>query len=463
MDTPILDMLKGYYKKQRISFCMPGHKNGSGLCADFSSFSLDTTELADTDNLQNPTGAVLLAKKKAAEFYKSDETFFLVNGSTGGIHTMLKSVCDFGDTVLVSRAIHVSVINACILFGINPVFIEQEIIPEFNIPGDINPENLKSLIKKYKPKAVFVTSPNYFGVSLNVSEISKITHSFDIPLLVDEAHGAHFCADKNLFPEPAIVAGADMVVQSAHKTLNAPNQTAFLHLKSDKIDAHKVQTVLNMLQTSSPSYLMCAALDYARYELSSSGKEMWQDAIKNAKDLKKKISPYYKVLKDVQNADCTRIVINLSGYRCTGYELSDILRLRYNIDIEMADAKNLVLIATSANKKSDFEAVGNALVAEAKKLTPCIDNTLIPTLPKIDMVMSPNDAFRAKHTAYDIMNSAGKICSKTLFSYPPAMPITVPGARITGEVIEYILKVQQMGAQLTGLLQGGQIEIVEEN
>ena len=464
MKTPILDMLKSYKERNRISFCMPGHKNGLGLADEFSSFALDVTELADTDNLTNPKTAVLEAKKLCADFFGAYDSFFLVNGSTGGIYTMLASVCTNGDCIIISRNCHCSVINACTLLGIKPVFIEQPILDSFNIPGGINPNEIRKLIEIHNPKAVFITSPNYFGICSDLKAIAKIAHSYKIPLLVDEAHGAHFNADKNRLPLSAMACGADLCVQSAHKTLNSPNQTAFLHYNSKIIDYNRVKTVFSMLQTSSPSYLMCAAADYARAHLE---KNTWNELVLKVTELKSKLSPYYKILDksvigndNIFDLDISRIVINLSDYDITGFEFSEILRIRFNIDIEMQDLYNIILIPTPANSYDDFNNLFNALITIHKDLKKSENNSVSMPLPTLGYSLSPQKAFYGNTKSCPISESVGKTSASTVVCYPPGVPITAPGFIITKETVDYLVISQQAGAEISGLDENGNITVI---
>lgn len=467
MKTPILDMLKGYKSKNRISFCMPGHKNGLGLINEFSSFSLDVTELEDTDNLTNPKSAVNDAKKLCADFFGAFDSFFLVNGSTGGIYTMLASVCSHGDSLIVSRNCHCSVINACTLLGIKPIFTNQPIIDGFNIPGGTSADEISGLIKKYNPKAVFVTSPNYFGLCSDLKAIAQIAHSYNIPLLVDEAHGAHFNASKELFPLSAMASGADMCVQSAHKTLNSPNQTAFLHFNSEIIDYNKVKAVCSMLQTSSPSYLMCAAADYARAELEQSGTNGWDKLCLKMKELKGKLSKYYKILDNsifgsyfVSDLDTTRLVINLSDYDVTGFEFSKRLRKEFNIDVEMQDLYNIVLIPTPANTDSDLEQLYNALISLHSCLKPKKKTESFSKLPVPQYEILPQNAFYSSHTLCSLSESVGRISAATVVCYPPGVPIAIPGFLLTQETIDYLITMKKAGAEISGLDDNDNIAIV---
>jgi len=456
--TPIFDMLKAYKEKNRISFSMPGHKNGLGLPDELSSFSLDVTELSDTDNLQSSIGAINEARNLASKLFKSEKTFFLVNGSTGGIYTMLASVCEFGDTILISRACHSSVINACSLLGINPVCIEQELLEDFNIPSGVNADAVDTLINKHNPKAVLIISPNYFGICSDIEKIAKTVHKYNIPLLVDEAHGAHFCSDEKIFPKTAMCSGADLAVQSAHKTLNAVNQTALLHINSTIIDKKRVERVYNMLQTSSPSYLLCASLDYAVSELLENGKNAWLELAVRVKKLKARLSKHFKILDDtyigkygVHDIDSTRLVINFSCYNCTGFQISEILRNKYNIDIEMADSQNIVLIPTPANRESDFKVFSEAMEEISKNLKPATNKHHLPPLPPLITVISPYKAFHSRQKAYTLNDAVGKISQVTVCSYPPSIPIIAPGVRITEEIVEYLTIMKELGAEITGL------------
>ena len=307
-------------------------------------------------------------KKKLSEFFGAKDSFFLVNGSTGGIFTMLASALKAGDRVLVSRNCHISVINACSMLGYIPIFINQEVLPEFNLTAGIDLKKIEELIIKYAPKALLITSPNYFGICCDIENIAKISHKYNIPLLVDEAHGAHFSVSDKLFPQSAVRLGADLVVQSAHKTLNAVNQTAFLHYNSKIIHYDRVKKVYSSFQTSSPSYVLCSSAEEAVTELVCDGFGKWSKVLEYTNDLKNKLKDLFLVLdydyvgkSNIFDLDKTRIVINFKEYDVTGFEISQKLRKEYNIDIEMADLYNIVLIPTPANKKSDFDLLYKAI------------------------------------------------------------------------------------------------------
>ena len=459
MDTPVFDMLKDYKNKKRISFAMPGHKGAQGLFDEFSSFSLDVTELLDTDNLYNPAGAVKKALENAKKFYKTDETFFLLNGSTGGILAMLRSACSFGDTVLIARACHTSALNACALFGINPVIIEQKTVPEFEIPGGVNPKKVEELIKIHNPKAVLITSPNYYGICSDIEKISQVCHKYGVALLVDSAHGAHFNVGVEELPEAAINKGADMVVESAHKTLNAPNQTALLHLKSEIIKKEKVKDVYRMLQTSSPSYVLLAALDCAVCELAEDGKKMWKSVLKNSENVKNSLLGKVKLLDkslvgkyDIFDIDLSRLVINVCEYETSGFWVLEKLRNDFNIDCEMADLYNVVCIATPANEEDDFCKFCEAVKTICKNLKKRNKEQISVSLPQIVQKLTPYEVFGAdKVSACELSEALGKVSLKNIISYPPAMPVVLAGSVITKDAIEYLQKYITEGAEIIGL------------
>ncbi|MGE4282571.1 MAG: aminotransferase class I/II-fold pyridoxal phosphate-dependent enzyme, partial [Clostridia bacterium] len=245
-NTPLYDALKAYSKKNMIPFHMPGHKLGAGFPEQFrdSFLDIDLTELPDTDDLHAPEGPIEEAQKLAAEAFGARQTFFLVNGSTCGIQTMIAGVCNPGDILIVDRNCHLSVIHSLILCGVIPQYIYPEYISDLDFIGGINPHEVEEALKKHPDaKGVFITCPTYHGICSDIKTIADIVHRYDKMLLVDEAHGAHFCFHPSL-PQGALHAGADICVQSAHKTLPALTQSALLHVNSFNIDLQRIKRCL---------------------------------------------------------------------------------------------------------------------------------------------------------------------------------------------------------------------------
>lgn len=472
-NTPLFDKIDEYARRRRVSFAMPGHKGGKGLdrAIQHNPFRLDVTELSDTEDLYAPSHALSSSRQAAAEFFGAQDTFFLVNGSTAGIYAMLAASCSPGDTVLVNRACHTSVINACVMLGLSPVFIKQDIIDSFAIPAAINQKNVADMLDKYpNTKAVLVTSPSYYGLASDLSVLAKITHTRGIPLLVDEAHGAHFAVDESIFPKTAMSQGADLSVQSAHKTLNALNQASYLHYNSDIIDKDRVRDALRMLQTSSPSYLIASSADLARGELVSSGKRMWNALFERCENLREKVAARTKVKfmsmlmnsqYNIEKVDETRIVMNFSAYKTTGFEVSDMLREDYGIDVEMADLLNIVCIATPANTQSDFAKLERGVTAICDSLAPAETEPAFPPPPIPDMAMTPQKAFYSKSSYVRLDEAVGCVSRSTVIAYPPAVPIICAGELVTGECAGYISALMEVGAKLIGLNENGFISIVE--
>lgn len=472
--TPLFDHLNRYTKKRRTSFAMPGHKGGRGLDRAFRKniYKYDVTELEDTENLHSPGHQLSQSKQQLADFYGAVESFFLVNGSTSGIHAMIASACTHGGCIAVNRACHISVINACALFGVTPIFINQNIVDTFSIPEGVNPAELISVLDRYPEiQAVLITSPSYYGGASDIRTISKITSARGIPLLVDEAHGAHFAANESVFPTTAVLEGADMVVQSAHKTLGALNQSAYLHFSSDIVDKNKLKNALAMLQTSSPSYPIVLSGDLACRYLRTEGARAWDKICERCDDFRTRVESkteikFFSTLFNGKNhfdsVDPSRIVMNFSAYSTTGFEVQDILREEFNIDMEMADLFNVVGIATPFNTERDFVRLENAVVDITGELRPSDSVPSFPTPPIPDMAMMPQQAFHAKGRFVRLDEAVGCVSRSTVVAYPPAVPIICTGEIITPESAAYIDALRDIGANICGLNENGYISIVDE-
>lgn len=444
MSVPIYEKLKRHYSENRVSFAMPGHKNGRGLTDDFS--RLDVTELDSTLNLYAlEDETVNSAKKLLSKLYGSDESYILTGGSTAGIQAMLASVLSPGDTLLVSGDCHMSVINTCALCGYNLVFIPASFDTRTYIPCDR--ENAADVVRKaYSVDAVLVTSPNYYGFCRDIPEIAAACRERGVPLLVDEAHGAHFTASPRL-PKSAVLCGADAVVNSAHKTLNALTGAAYLHIKGDLINKSRLHRALMMFQTSSPSYPIAASADIARQELEDS--DVWDKTVSMCDEFKRLVEEN-TFIHVVENDDPTRIVLNFSGFDMTGYEADKILSEKYSVDIEMADILNIVLIATPSNTRDDFDRMLEALYDICDSLTVSGDRKQILPPPEHSKYIEPQQAFYGKVQRVAPAKSFGRICAETVTAYPPGIPIICMGEEITAGHIGYIRHLQNCGAKFTG-------------
>lgn len=449
MSAPLYERLKSYASDNRISFAMPGHKNGRGLKENL--VSLDVTELPLTENLHHGGAYVKKSQKLLSSLYGSGRSYILTGGSTAAIQSMIYGALCPGSTLLASGDCHMSVINTCALLGINVRFFPKETDSIFSVPkgtGTLNPYLTDDI------GAVIITSPNYYGICSDIRAIAEECHQKNIPLLVDEAHGAHFISDER-FPETA-VRYADAVCQSAHKTLNAMNGAAYLHLNGSLINTTRVEKALSMFQSSSPSYPIAASADTARAEIENGGG--WSETYDMCREFKKKASSLGIITLD--NDDMTRLVFNFSDFDITGFEVCRKLEKK-NIDIEMAELFNITLIVTPSNTEDDMNALYDALsdiVSHTKKRTATLK--ILPPPLRLETI-SPQKAFFAKQEEIDFKKSAGRISCSTLVPYPPGIPVIYAGGKIGAEQIEYIEKMIDAGAEITGI-SNGKITVSEQ-
>ncbi|HHW32049.1 MAG TPA: aminotransferase class V-fold PLP-dependent enzyme [Clostridiaceae bacterium] len=475
MNTPIYNTIKKYISLNPLPFHTPGHKLGKGIPAEILRDLpfIDITEIPGTDNLHYPTGIIKEAQVLASEAFGSDNTFFLVNGSTSGIHAMIMAICKPGDQLIVSRDCHKSVISGMMLAGAEPVYLKPEFNEEFGITTVITPKEVEKMLEKYpKAAAVLITRPNYYGVCSDIKKIAEIVHRHGKILAVDEAHGAHLRFGDGL-PFCAMDSGADICVQSAHKTLPALTQGSYLHVKNKRIDLDKLKMILRMLQTSSPSYLIMAMLDVARDILDCYGKILLSELFEYIETIQKQTeNENFRWLtnKDISGGekDATRIVINVAKLGLTGYEADRILREKYNIFAEMSDLNNVVFIATIADKKESFDRLREGLlglleyqakdVAENKELSGILIKR--PEMPA--QVMKLKNILHAAGTREILDKAEGRISKEIITPYPPGIPLLCPGELITREIIEYIHELISKGCRVNGVSEKLDILVVDD-
>lgn len=471
INSPIFNALKKYVESSPISFHMPGHKLGKGIPYEFLSdlHLLDMTEIPGLDNLHFPNGVIKEAQELAAKAFGADYTSFLVNGSTSGVHAAIMSVCKPGDRLIVSRDCHKSAIGGMMLSGVTPIYIKPEYDDLFGVSSFILPSTVEQAIKN-NPDAVgvFVTHPNYYGICSDIGAISDIVHSYNKILIVDEAHGAHLRFSSKL-PCCAMDVGADVSIQSAHKTLPALTQGAYIHVKGHRVDVEKLKFVLRLIQTSSPSYLIMSFLDISRAIMEAHGSELIDNLLENINNFEEMITENtgYKILsmqpmKGAQT-DKTRVVVNVSNTGKTGFELDRMLRSQYNIQVEMADVNNIVCISTIADGMKEFKRLYEALSE--------IDNQFKNShrLPDINIkdIKIPSQAvelqkvMQLEYTSIDLAKCEGRVSRGIITPYPPGVPVVCPGEVITGEAVEYLLSVIEAGGTVNGVSEDLKIEVLK--
>ena len=437
--------LMEYRGKNRISFSMPGHKM-RGLRE-----LIDVTELDDTVDLHHPTLEVECSQRMLADFYGADQSLYLAGGSTAGIHAMITGVCKPGDRIAVSRGCHKSVMNICAMLDIELVLVGQECDRDFGILRQTEPEQVALALREYPDiKAVLITSPDYYGNAAELAEIAEIVHRSGALLLVDEAHGAHFAVSP-LFPQTAMAAGADLVVQSAHKTLNALTPAAFLHMRGERISLARVCQAATMVQTSSPPYYVISSAEQAVLELQKDGTEKWEFLIKSIERENEKIIRTTRLLiPEGKNRDLTRIVFGFGNYEITGAKAAAILREKYRIDTEMSDGANVVCIATPSNKPEEIRFLYQSVEEICRNLPVTGKKQDLPVYPRIALAR-PAKAFFSQTERCAFETTEGRTAASFVGAYPPGIPLVYVGERVTAEMIRYVQEIKEKGVPVRGL------------
>ncbi|MDP4093024.1 MAG: aminotransferase class V-fold PLP-dependent enzyme [Bacillota bacterium] len=462
--------LKKYAGSNPVPFHMPGHKMGKGLPEEFlrDLLPMDVTEIPGMDNLHFPSGPIKQAQQLAAEAFKADKTYFLVNGSTCGIHAMIFTICKPGDKLIVTRDCHRSVIAGMMLAGVEPIYIKPEYNSRFGIYSHVDPDKIRQALDN-NPDAVgvLITRPNYYGVCSDIVKIVQIVHSHEKLLIVDEAHGAHLCFNEKL-PLGSMQAGVDMCVQSAHKTLPALTQSAYLHVNGKKIDIERLEFYLSALQTSSPSYILMAFLDIARAIMQNKGAQQLEDLFKNIEDLRETLKGVDGITllgksQLCSDYDQTRVVINLRDTGITGYEMEKLLRDASNIQVEMSDYSNVVCISTVADNQKDFEILAEALksMVELHRKQDPLKDLYIPEAEDIFQEIVLKDMALRSGKLVNIESAAGFVSHDMIVPYPPGIPLICPGEKISRNSVDLLKTIAAAGGIIHGLVNENEIRIVK--
>lgn len=465
--TPLFDALMEYVDRETIPFHVPGHKKGVGIDEEFKKFigenpfKIDVTVFKLVDSLHHPTGPIKKAQELAADAYGSKASFFCIHGTSGAIQAMIMSVAKSGDKIIIPRNVHKSVTSGIILSGATPVYMQPELDKRVGIAHGVTPETVEKTLKENPDaKAVLIINPTYYGVATDIKKIADIVHSYDIPLIVDEAHGPHLGFNDKL-PMSSIEAGADICCQSTHKIIGALTQCSLLHVGSERIDVNRVQQILSLLQTTSPSYILMASLDCARRQIAINGKELLDKAINLANYAREeinKIPGFYCFGKEIIGnpgvfaIDPTKITITCRDLGITGFQLDMILSNKYHIQLELSDLYNGLAVGSFGDTKENIDALINALKEISQeyknnenKKSDFID---IPAIP--EQVQIPREAFNSEKVVLPLKDSRGRISGEFLLAYPPGIPVLCPGEIITEEIINYIQKLKDTGLYVQG-------------
>ena len=462
----LYDLLKKYAASDQLPMHMPGHKRRGGRIRD--PYAIDITEIHGFDNLHRAEGILLEAQRRAANLYHSEETHYLINGSTAGILAAVSGCTDFGGRLLMARNCHRSVYHGVLLRGLEAVYLYPHSADCMGINGVISPEDVdKRLTEDSEIQAAVITSPTYDGIVSDVKQIAEIVHAHGIPLIVDEAHGAHFPFSEDL-PEDSVSCGADVVIHSLHKTLPSFTQTALIHLNGPLIRREKIRNYLGIYQTSSPSYVLMAGIDECINWIGSHREEM-NRFLKEIRVFRNSLSGMKKLkLLEFPGMDLSRILISVREAGISGGILSDILREHFHIEVEMACSTYLCAIATVSDTEESLERLKEALLEADEMLcesapgnkteqrSGCSDEVL-----ETEAVFTLLEAEEKEAEWIRPGKAQGRISGGFAVLYPPGIPILTPGERITAEITERLVQYEKDGLEVHGI-EKGKILVIKE-
>lgn len=461
--APIKEALQQVERSRLVPFDVPGHKRGVGN-KELTEFlgaqvmKLDINSMKPVDNLCHPTSIISEAEELAADAFGAAHCFFMVGGTTSSVQAMILASCKRGEKIILPRNVHRSVINALVLNGAKPIYVNPEVNKDLGIPLGMKLSSMEKAIKDNPDAvAVLINNPTYYGICSNLKAITDLAHAHGMKMLVDEAHGTHFYFGKNM-PMSAMAAGADMASVSMHKSGGSLTQSSFL-LLGPNMDANDVRQIINLTQTTSGSYLLLSSLDISRKKLALEGEKIFDKVSKLAEYARTEINEigdYYAFGKELINGDTiydfdpTKLSINTLELGLAGIEVYDILRDEYDIQLEFGDIGNTLAYISLGDTQKNIERLVSAL-ADVKRIYKNTKNDLLENeYISPDVVMTPQEAFYAFQDFIPMSKAEDKICGEFVMLYPPGIPILAPGERITREIIDYIEYAVDKGCFLIG-------------
>jgi arginine decarboxylase len=461
--APIYEALLSFKKMRIVPFDVPGHKRGRGN-PELTEFlgdrcvGVDVNSMKPLDNLCHPVSVIKDAEHIAAEAFGAANAFFMVNGTTSAVQSMVLYSVKKGDKIILPRNVHRSAINALVLCGAVPVYVNPEVNRQLGISLGMSVRQVEKAIEENPDaKAVFVNNPTYYGICSDVAGIVRIAHSHNMLVLADEAHGTHFSFGDNM-PVSAVHAGADMSSVSMHKSGGSLTQSSFLLLGPD-INEDYMRQIINLTQTTSASYLLLASLDISRRYLALNGRDIFGHVMELAEYARNEINntgDFYAFSKELINRDsvfdfdATKLSVNTLDIGLAGIEVYDILRDEYDIQIEFGDLGNILAYISVGDRKRDVERLVSALSEIRRRFKR--GKAGLMTQEYIDPVVAttPQTAFYADKEQLPLDETSGRICSEFVMCYPPGIPILAPGEMVTRDIIEYIKYAKEKGCQMTG-------------
>ena len=461
--APVYEALERFRQNRVVPFDVPGHKRGRGN-PELTAFlgercvGVDVNSMKPLDNLCHPVSVIREAEKLAADAFGAAEAFLMVGGTTSSVQTMVLSVCKRGDEIILPRNVHRSVINALVLCGAVPVYVNPEVDPRLGISLGMKREEVRKAIRQHPGAvAVLVNNPTYYGVCSDLRAIVRMAHEAGMYCLADEAHGTHFYFGSGL-PVSAMEAGADMAAVSMHKSGGSLTQSSLL-LAGPRMHAGYVRQIINLTQTTSGSYLLMSSLDLSRRNLALRGREVFRkvsDMAQYAREEVNAVGGYYAFGQELRNGDSvfdfdtTKLSIHTRDIGLAGIEVYDYLRDEYDIQIEFGDIGNILAYLSMGDRMQEVERLVSALAEIRRRYQKSSAGLLSQEYVSPVVVSSPQEAFYAEKESVSLEESLGRVSSEFVMCYPPGIPVLAPGEKITRDVLDYIRFAKEKGCSMTG-------------
>lgn len=461
--APIYEALENFRQMRVVPFDVPGHKRGRGN-PELAKFlgqqcvGVDVNSMKPLDNLCHPISVIKEAEDLAADAFGASHAFLMIGGTTSAVQSMVLSVCKPGDEIIMPRNVHRSVINALVLCGAIPVYVNPEVDNRLGISLGMKREQVKKAIEEHpNAVAVLVNNPTYYGICSDLRAIVKMAHEAGMLCLADEAHGTHFYFGNDL-PTSAMAAGADMAAISMHKSGGSLTQSSFL-LTGPAVHAGYVRQIINLTQTTSGSYLLMSSLDISRRNLALKGTDLFH-VVSNmaayAREEVNLIGGYYAFGRELVNGDSVfdfdpmKLSIHTRDIGLAGIEVYDLLRDEYDIQIEFGDIGNILAYLSVGDNLQEVERLVSALAEIKRRFQTDGTRLLNQEYISPEVLASPQEAFYANKESVEIEKAEGRVCSEFVMCYPPGIPILAPGERVTREILEYIRYAKEKGCSMTG-------------
>ena len=461
--APIYEALEQFRQMRVVPFDVPGHKRGRGN-PELTAFlgqqcvGVDVNSMKPLDNLCHPVSVIREAEELAADAFGAAHAFLMVGGTTSAVQSMVLTVCKRGDEIILPRNVHRSVINALVLCGAVPVYVNPEVNDRLGISLGMKREQVRAAIAAHpNAVAVLVNNPTYYGICSDLRAITGMAHAAGMKVLADEAHGTHFYFGAG-FPASAMAAGADMAAISMHKSGGSLTQSSFLMI-GPAISQGYVRQIINLTQTTSGSYLLMSSLDISRRNLALRGRQVFAQVKELADYTRSEINAiggYYAFGEELVNGDSifafdpTKLSVHTLDIGLAGIEVYDTLRDDYDIQIEFGDIGNILAYLSIGDNREKIERLVSALAEIRRRYQRDPAGMLTQEYINPEVAASPQDAFYAEKISLPLDETEGRVCSEFVMCYPPGIPILAPGERITAEILRYIRYARDKGCSMTG-------------